>query len=742
MDPNTPGKRPAESPTNDAGAPPARPEVACAAIGYRPGDEAASSDTEPQAVQAEPPGHQPGEKHPQLRGSHPGDRYVRVARPAPEALPESALAAVAAPGGARRSAAPALRWLLQGQVPEPNAPYAAEREAAHHAQPWWKVMCLTGVDYFSTLGYQPGIAALAAGVLSPIATLILVLLTLLGALPIYRQVARESPHGEGSIAMLERLLPWWQGKLFVLALLGFVATDFIITITLSAADATAHALENPFFPAALGGQRVGLTLFLVALLGAVFLKGFKEAIGIAVGLVGVYLLLNVVVLAVSFRHVLAHPGLIGDWRAALFAQHGNPLMMVAVSLLLFPKLALGLSGFETGVAVMPLVRGKPGDTDAEPQGRIANTQRLLVSAAALMSVFLLTSSFVTTVLIPHEAFEAGGKANGRALAYLAHEYLGEGFGSLYDVSTICILWFAGASAMAGLLNIVPRYLPRYGMAPDWTRAARPLVLVFSAIAFAVTVIFRADVEAQGGAYATGVLVLMSSAAVAVMLSAWQGRLTGRVLGFGVIALVFAYTTVVNVIERPDGVKIASFFIGAIVLTSLVSRVWRSTELRVAGVVVDDTARRFIAEAAGGEEIHVIANHPDERNAREYLLKEREQRSENNIPHGARVLFVEIAVRDASEFAPVLHIRGAEIGGYRVLRAEGASIPNAMAAFLLWLRDETGKKPNVYFGWTEGNPLKYLARYILFGEGDIAPLTHEVLRKAERDPARRPAVHVG
>ena len=227
-------------------------------------------------------------------------------------------------------------------------------------------MCLTGVDYFSTLGYQPGIAAIAAGVLSPIATLVLVALTLFGALPVYRRVAEESPHGEGSIAMLERLLSFWKGKLFVLVLLGFAATDFLITMTLSAADATAHIVENPNVPALLHGHEVAITLGLLALLGAVFLRGFTEAIGIAVTPGRHLPALN----ASSSRsrwHVVTQPQVVTDWTEALTTQHGNPPMIVAVSLLVFPKLALGMSGFETGVAVMTHVTGPVAGPEGEDE---------------------------------------------------------------------------------------------------------------------------------------------------------------------------------------------------------------------------------------------------------------------------------------------------------------------------------------------------------------------------------------
>ena len=640
----------------------------------------------------------------------------------------------------KRPADRLVRWLLEDVVEDVPGPEAKEGRSEQH--PWWQVVCLTGVDYFSTLGYIPGIAALAAGALSPIATLFIVLLTLFGALPMYRRVAEESPHGQGSIAMLERLLSFWRGKLLVLVLLGFVATGWLVTITLSAADAAIHVAENPLAPRFLHGQEVVTTLLLLAVLGAIFLKGFKEAIGVAVVIVGAYLLLNLVVVAVGFYEIATHPQSLTDWTGVLFSSYGNPLVIIGASVLIFPRLALGLSGFETGVGMMPLVRGDPDDDPERPAGRIRNTRKMLTVAALIMSFYLVTTSFVTTVLIPHEEFEENGSANGRALAYLAHRQLGDMFGTAYDISTILILAFAGASAMAGLLNIVPRYLPRYGMAPQWARAIRPLVIVYTAISVVVTIIFAAEVDAQAGAYATGVLAMMTSAAFAVTLSCRRRGSRVWTFAFGLVTVVFIYALVANEIQRPDGIIIALFFIAAMIFTSLVSRVYRSLELRQERIDLDETAQRLIEEASLRGEIHIVANRRQAGDEREYSLKEREQREDNHIPADVPILFLEIDVEDPSEFEDVLEVRGVEVGGHKVLRAKSSVVPNAIAALLLHLRDTTGRTPHCYFGWTEGNPIVYLLRFLLFGEGDTAPVTHEVLREAEPDASRRPAVHVG
>ncbi|MCX7741482.1 MAG: amino acid transporter [Meiothermus sp.] len=620
------------------------------------------------------------------------------------------------------------RWLLQSPESTP-----------HTQQPWSKVMCLTGVDYFSTLGYQPGIAALAAGLLSPLATLFLVLFTLLGALPVYWRVAAESPHGEGSVGMLERLLKGWTAKLGVLVLLGFAATDFMITITLSAADASAHIIGNPLTPGWLE-HPVLLTLVLIALLGGVFLLGFREAIGVAVVLVVLYLGLSLWVIGAAFQELLARPELWSRWVEALALRYPSSGEMALAAALVFPQLALGLSGFETGVVVMPQVRGAPGDSEAWPRGRVRNTRKLLLSAALIMSLFLLGSSLVTTLLIPPQAFQPGGAANGRALAYLAHTYLPSGVATLYDLSTILILWFAGASAMAGLLNLVPRYLPRYGMAPEWTRIPRPLVLFFTGVAFFITLLFQASVDAQGAAYATGVLALMTSASLAVWLTVLRRKGWLAALGFALITLVFIYTWAMNVLERSTGLWIALLFIAAILGVSFVSRILRAFELRVSEVEFDEEAKRFIDQAEG--ELRLIAHHRERGTLFEYSAAEEEMRHDTHLPGQGSLLFLEIGVLDPSEFSSRVRVIGVRVGPYRVLRTQSASVPNAIAAILLYLRDQTGQRPHVYLEWGEHSPFQQALRFLFWGEGDIGSLTHEILRRAEPDPSRRPVVHVG
>ncbi len=634
------------------------------------------------------------------------------------------------------------RQLIQdGPLPQKSQD-AKKRDHSKEQASWWRVMCLTGVDYFSTLGYQPGIAFLAASILSPLATLIVVLLTLFGALPVYWVVARESPHGQGSISMLEKLFPGWIGKTVVLVLLGFAATDFVITITLSAADATAHILENPFVQhlSFIPHNPIYCTSLLLLLLAGVFLLGFREAIGISAVLVVAYISLSVYILAVSGQKIFAHPELIHQWHLQLDAKYINPLTMIAAAALVFPKLALGLSGFETGVSVMPLVKGKADDDPLHPKGRIANTRKLLVSAALIMSVMLIASSLVTTLLIPAEKFAIGGEANGRAISYLAHLYMGPTFGTIYDVVTIAILWFAGASALAGLLTLVPRYLPRYGMAPEWTAATRPLVMFFAAVTIGVTIIFKANVDAQAAAYATGVLVLMTSAATAVTVSMWH---RARILryGFMTITAILLYTTGANMVERPDGIQIAGFFIVTILLISLFSRVARSLELRIKKVSFDTTALNFINDRVAKGPLRIIAHRPG---GAAYPVKMEELRETHGLNMSSEnVIFLEVTALDPSEFEDeVLDVSGITNGKYRIMRCQSPAVPNAIAALLLSIRDSSGVNPHVYFGWTEGSPAMYAFKYIFFGEGETAPLTREILRSIEKDVKKRPVVHVG
>lgn len=629
-------------------------------------------------------------------------------------------------------------WLLQ-RPDTPEGPIAPEHTDTH---PWWKVLALTGVDYFSTLGYLPGIALVTAGVVAPFATLLVVLLTMFGVLPVYRRVAAASPNGQGSVAMIEQLLGFWRGKLLVLTLLGFILTAWIFTVTVSAADATAHIIESPLAPTALHGQAALVTVALLAVLAAVFLKGFREVIGVALAVVVVYLALTAVVSVVGLAEIVAEPSMAQGWWDRLLDEAGDPVGILVAAVIVFPQLALGLSGFETGVGLMPHVQSRGADEAAVTAGRVRNTRKLLTAAAATMSVYLVATSFVTTVLVPERLVEPGGEAEGRTLSWYAHAQLGDVFGTVYDVSTITILWFAGASALAGLLNIVPRYLPRYGMAPEWATLVRPLVLVYFVITVLVTIWFGASVEDQAGAYATGVLFMMISAAYAVALQARRAGSRRASWGFGVVALALTYALVANELQRPDGIVISLVFVVGIIVVSFASRLARTTELRVTRIELDELAAEHVDRAAQAGGVHLLAHRPRDGNDRaEYARKVREQREENRIPRGRMLVFLEITRSDPSEFSGDLVVTGHEVGEFRVLRASSPVVPNAIAALLLEIRDRTGVRPHCYFGWSEVHPIRYLTRYVLFGEGDTAPLCREVLRANEPDPKLRPSVHV-
>ncbi len=641
------------------------------------------------------------------------------------------------------------QWFLERDESDNQGFFEDPNDAVkqNHVKPWYAVMCLTGVDYFSTLGYQPGIAAVAAKDLAPVATLVLVLITLFGALPMYRRVAKESPNGDGSLSMLEKQLSFWSSKVLVLALIGFIATGFIFTMTLSAADATAHLVENPILKPVLEGKQVVITLILLTMLAAVFLKGFSEAISLAVVLVVAYLGLSVTVIARGLYEVFTHPSLLSNWQANAVASHHGWLGVFGSAMLVFPALALGLSGFETGVLVMPQIKGDPTDTKGNPAGRIRNAKHLLATAAIIMSVLLLGSSLATTLLIPPAEFQPGGEANGRALAYVAHNLLGNGFGTAYDVSTIAILWFAGASAMAGLLNVVPRYLPRFGMAPDWAKSVRPLAVVIWAIACVITVIFDASVDDQAAAYATGVLALMTSAAVAVALTEVRRKHWVSGTYFCVISAIFIYTFFQNVHTQPGGLWIALIFVAFIMITSVTSRARRSTELRVPAVIFDEGAQQMLAEAIAQAEakpcpVRFIANKRHAGDEAEYDAKALEVRLDNHIPNESAIVFLEAKILDASDFEAPVTVTSEVLGRHRILRATGTAVPNIISAVLLEVNKQTKEPPHAYFEWSEKSPAQNMLRFLVSGEGDTPPLVHEILRKVEPEERWRPQLHVG
>jgi hypothetical protein len=283
------------------------------------------------------------------------------------------------------------------------------------------------------------------------------------------------------------------------------------------------------------------------------------------------------------------------------------------------------------------------------------------------------------------------------------------------------------------------------MAPEWARAMRPLVLLLTAINLIVTWIFDADVDAQSGAYATGVLVLITSAGVATVIERWRenkeaGSWRRRApWGFCLITLVFVYTTLAVVIEKPEGIKIAAVFIGTILVTSFASRFARSREMRFQGFQIPDMMSKLFWDTIKHLELSVLVPHRPGR--RTLANKEAAIRREHRIPRDIMIIFVEVELTDASEFnqEPLLEVHEEE-GRYVMKISRAASIAHTLAAVALEMA-KVGRPPEIHFGWTEDSPMSGLLGFLLFGEGNVPWMVRELLRKAEPDPDKRPFIVV-
>jgi hypothetical protein len=682
---------------------------------------------------------------------------------------------------------------------QPHTP--ALRKPPEYFWPW--VMCVLGVDYFSSLAYQPSITFQVAGRLGPFATLVVVLITLAGALPIYWYVAGKSPHGQGSIALLERLVQGWRGKTLVLVLLGFAATDFIMVKTISLADAAVHVIGNDFPPwqdalesladlsnehsRPIMGQAVTtffnkqlVVTLLLGFLGFIFWfllrKGFtRNVIVLAVPLVGVYLLLNGILIGSGIVHLARNPDLVAGWldhvrQGNWQAERGGLLASVAglvdgwgsvvlLCLIFFPRLSLGLSGFELSLILMPQIKGHSSDDPGRPAGRIRNARKVLISAALVMSLFLLGSVMVTTLLIPVEELRPEGAAANRALAYLAHGgrlvgqhdavcfLCGNLFGTVYDVATILLLCLAGTSVMTALAVLMPQFLLRFGMELRWTQRWGVLLILFGSVNLAVTLYFRASVTAQRGAYATAVLVLFTTASVATALDKLRRRGSSRpslwriLLGrAGLTVLIFASSAAAVILDAPSGLLIAAGFIAVLFIMSIAVRALRTNELRTVSFDFKDEHSKFLWDSLRLADFPVLVPHRPGRHERD--LKEEQIRRDHQLDPTSDVVFIEVEVDDPSNFLQNLLIEVFQEGNRFVIKVTRCvSVAHAIAAIAVEMSKES-KPPGLHFGWSEMDLMTASWSYFAFGEGNVPWKVRELMQRAEPDPERRPRVIIG
>lgn len=678
-----------------------------------------------------------------------------------------------------------------------TSPTPGSRVRFRTAWPW--VLCVVGLDYLSSLAYQPSAAFAAAGILAPVVTVGVVMVTLFGVVPLYCYLAGRSPHGSGSTGLLERLIPGWFGKLVVLTVLGFAATDLVFTRTFSAADAAEHLTHSPVGPwqtalrqacdecdliagelppeiathaGGLGDRRVIITLILLAIGSAVawvFRRGVnRRLIRVAVIALAVYLVQTAIVIVSGTVYLVQHSVLVNDWWAAIESGAGgmipgtDPLGWGAVVLacvLLFPKLALGLSGYELALTTMPLVRGQRADTAEAPHGRVRNTRLLLVAAGVLMSILLIASTLVVSVLIPADALTTHGQAKDRALAYLAHgqplaagidpsavsPVFGSWFGAAYDVVTVVVLTLAGVTVVVGMRHLIPPYLYRLGMDWKWSQRWGVMMYLFVVVKVGVTVLYDADLDAQRGAYLTGVLGLFTAASLAAVIDVWKRRV-GRpavlrvAVWWGLCLVLFAGSTGVVVWAQPGGLKMTAWFVGLTLLTSVAARFFRTTELRFRGFeFTDETSRHLWRDMIVQDYPLIVPVRPDGPPVAE---KEHEIRKVHRLPADLPIVFLQAELADPSDFDQLPRLRVAREDGRVVAHATRCtSIPHVIAAAALEVASQ-GVVPEVHFGWSGENPLTANLNFVLFGMGNVPWMVYELIQAADVPTARRPRVVVG
>jgi hypothetical protein len=482
----------------------------------------------------------------------------------------------------------------------------------------------------------------------------------------------------------------------------------------------------------------------------------------------VYLVLTAVVVAAGLSHLAGRSDLVDAWWRTVREKTNGPapdsasvtdwLPLLFAVVILFPNLALGMSGYELALTGMPLVRGGRGDDPARPAGRIRRTRFMLLTLAGLMAVYLLSTTFVTTLLIPADAFTTDGRAANRALAYLAHggavtsggelsPAFGPAFGAAYDLTAVVVLTLAGVTVLIATRDLIPPYLCRLGMEWEWARRVGVMMYLFAALKIAVTVVYKADVDAQRGAYLTGVLALFTAAGFTGFADVLHRRDGGRwwrlvVLGplFLGAFVAFAASFCTIVWTKPDGLVLALFFVILLLGTSMITRFFRSTELRVEGFTfADDGSKALWDELVRNDYPMLVPLRP---NGHGPVQKENEIRKLHRVPDHYPLVFLRAELGDASDFYQRPVIRVCREGGRVVVDiTRCASVPHTLAAAAIEI-SKAGVVPEIHFGWSAENPLTANLHFVLFGHGNVPWLVHTLIRAAELPADKMPRVLVG